>query len=157
MPKSNRIVWDESASAIENARRKLPPLALAYIEEGRKLAHGPVPDEALHRFRLRTKRLRYTLEFFRACYGPGLERRLEMLRQIQDLLGDINDCAVTREVAVRKLPARSAERQAVDGFVRRRAQQKIAQFRRYWQTVVDLPGEDRRWRNYLARVPGSQS
>jgi CHAD domain-containing protein len=156
MAKGGRKTWDESASAAENARRTLPALAQAYFEAGRKLAHASTSDDALHRFRLRTKRLRYTLEFFQSCYGPGLESRVEMLRQIQDCLGEISDCTVTRTLTAGKLPAHSAERQAIDGYLRRRAQQKTAQFRRYWRRVVDRLGEDRRWRNYLARVAATK-
>ena len=154
MPKSNRIDWDDSATAGQNARLKLPALAQSFFEAGRRLANLNASEAALHRFRLRTKRLRYTLEFFRFCYGPGLERRLEVLREIQDCLGEISDCAVARELAAQTLAPRSAERQQADRFLRARARRKAAQFRRYWRVVVDVPGEERRWRNYLSRVPG---
>jgi CHAD domain-containing protein len=152
MAKSNRIEWDEVASAAENARRKLPALAQSFFETGRKLAGGKASEAALHRFRLSAKRLRYTLEFFRFCYGPGLDDRLAVLREIQSCLGEISDCAVTRELAAATLPGRSAERVAADRFLQRRARQKAAQFRRYWRRVVDVPGADRRWRSYFARV-----
>lgn len=153
MAKRKRIVWDDSASAAESARKKLPALVQSYFEEGRKLAEGEASQEALHRFRLRTKRLRYTLEFFRSCYGPGFETRLGALRKVQDYLGEISDCTATRQLAAAALPARTAERRQVERFLASRAQWKAAQFRRHWQKVFDVPGEDRRWRNYLSRVP----
>jgi CHAD domain-containing protein len=154
MPKSNRMDWYDSATAGQNARLKLPSLVERYFRLGRKVADPSSPQAALHPFRLKTKRLRYTLEFFRFCYGPGLERRLAVLREIQDCLGEFSDCAVTRELAARTLAPRSAEAQQADRFLRGRARRKAAQFRRYWREVVDVPGEERRWRNYLARVSG---
>jgi CHAD domain-containing protein len=152
MPKSNRIDWDDSATAGQNARLKLPSLVQSFFRTGRKVADPSSSEAALHQFRLRAKRLRYTLEFFRFYYGPGLERRLAVLREIQGCLGEISDCAVTRELTARTLAPRSAERQQADRFLRGRARRKAAQFRRYWREVVDVPGEERRWRNYLSRV-----
>lgn len=150
MPKSNRVDWDDSATAGKNARLKLPSLVESFFRTGRKVAAPGSSEAALHQFRLRAKRLRYTLEFFRFCYGPGLEKRLAVLREIQGCLGELSDCAVTRELA-----ARSAAGQQADRYLRGRARRKAAQFRRYWRQVVDLPGEERRWRNYLARVSTS--
>ena len=51
----------------------------------------------MHKFRLRTKRFRYTLEMFKDLYGPGMLKRIESLKQVQTYLGDINDCIVTSE------------------------------------------------------------
>lgn len=49
-------------------------------------------DAALHRFRIEAKKLRYTLEFFEPLF-PGVEKRLEALREAQDLLGALHDLA----------------------------------------------------------------
>jgi len=118
MPKSNRIDWDDSATAGQNARSKLPALVEHYFRIGRKVAAPGSPEAALHQFRLTTKRLRYTLEFFRFCYGPGLGKRLAVLREVQSCLGEISDCAVTRELAAGMLRARWAEGQRADRFLR---------------------------------------
>jgi len=154
MPKSDRIDWDDSATAGQNARMKLPALVENYFQIGRKVAAPGSKEAALHQFRLTTKRLRYTLEFFRFCYGPGLEKRLAVLREVQSCLGEISDCAVTRELAAGMLRARWAEGQRADRFLRGRARRKTAQFRQYWREVVDVPGEERRWQNYLAKEGG---
>jgi CHAD domain-containing protein len=143
--------WDERASPAQNARRVLPGLLAAYLEKGRALAASqPTPSE-LHRFRLATKRLRYTLELFRPCYGPGLDARLGGLRKIQQYLGEINDCAATERVFRDHLAPRSPLRARLEGFLRARRIQKIAQFNAFWRGHFDRPGEFERWRQYLAR------
>lgn len=155
MAKRKRIVWDDSGTAAASARLKLPPLVQSYFEQGRKLAQGNASPPALHLFRLKTKRLRYTLEIFRSCYGPGLETRLAALRKVQDCLGEISDCAAARQLTAAILPPRSPERKAIEHFLLGRTEWRAAQFRRHWQKVFDIPGEDRRWRNYLARPASS--
>src|SRR5690348_1049552 len=94
----DQIVWDASKSAEKNASEQLPLLAQEYFLAGRALFQGEPASGVLHRFRLETKRLRYTLELFRSCYGPGLDRRLDALRNIQDFLGELNDCAATQKL-----------------------------------------------------------
>src|SRR5215472_10284639 len=107
MPRKEARKWDEAGSAGENARAQLPAVAGAYFREGRKLLAGsPSPDD-LHGFRLKTKRLRYTLELFRGCYSSPLEQRLEALRAVQTLLGDLNDCVAAERIASNALPPKS--------------------------------------------------
>ncbi|MFM9997187.1 MAG: CHAD domain-containing protein [Phycisphaerales bacterium] len=48
--------------------------------------------EHLHTLRLRAKSLRYALEIFAPCFGPGLrDTTLPRLAALQDLLGGVND------------------------------------------------------------------
>lgn len=52
-------------------------------------------DEALHRMRIETKKLRYLLEFFSSLFPqPEMTHLLEQLRRVQDHLGHLNDLAV---------------------------------------------------------------
>lgn len=150
MPKPD-YGWDEAVNPARNARRVLPGLLRAYYEEGRALAGSKPDPAALHRFRLATKRLRYTLELFRSCYGPGLEARLSGLRKIQLYLGEINDCAVTERLFEQHLAPRSPLRARLAAFLRARRIQKIAQFSAYWRDHFDRPGEPERAQEYLAR------
>jgi CHAD domain-containing protein len=154
MAKGYRIRWDEPATAGENARLKLPALVERYFDDGRALAAGAASPDELHRFRLKTKRVRYTLEFFRAWYGPGLAGRLASIRKIQNFLGEISDCATALDAAQRTMPADSPDRNQVESYLDERSRQQTAAFRRYWRQVFDKPGEQRRWRNYLARAAG---
>ena len=99
-----RMDWDEAASTSANVRARLPAMAQSYCDQGRKLLDPSSSPSAMHRFRLETKAFRYTLEFFRPCFGPALERYLSGLREIQDCLGALNDCAATRDLIANRLP-----------------------------------------------------
>src|SRR5438105_3271483 len=80
-----------------NARRKLPELASAYFVEIRERLGGDLTTGQMHRMRLASKRFRYTLELFKPCYAAGLQRRLDELRKLQDILGDLNDAVTSAD------------------------------------------------------------
>jgi CHAD domain-containing protein len=151
MAKGDAIKWDESASPGANARRRLPELVRSYYEEGRKAADGDAAPDTLHEFRLRTKRLRYTIELFRSCYGPGLERWLAGLGRIQNHLGAISDCATTGRTCLAVLPQDSLDHERLASYLDQRAAREAAAFRRYWRNEFDQPGEARRWEIYFKR------
>jgi len=50
--------------------------------------------EALHDMRIAAKRLRYVLEITGPCFGPYASRAVELVKGLQDLLGEIHDCDV---------------------------------------------------------------
>jgi len=151
MAKRKKNDWNPSKSAAENAKLLLPRLAAAYFEEGRRITAKPLPPAKLHPFRLRTKRLRYTLELFRPCYGRGLEQRLEALRRIQQYLGEISDCTTTDSLL--GVDAGAPLRR----FLNQRAAARAAGFRRYWSRTFDAAGRERWWTGYLARFAGRVS
>lgn len=143
MGKNLRIAWDEDANARSNARTHLPILAEQYFRAGREMLEGKHSHKAMHKFRLRTKHFRYTLELFRSVYGATLEKRLEMLKPVQDALGDLNDCASAREL----LGKHSRKTHA---FLKKRAKKKIAEFKDCWRDAFDAPGQGEDWLKYLA-------
>lgn len=149
MPKVKAITWSATASASENAVVQLPGLAEKYFRDGRALFRKPPSPRALHQFRLQTKRFRYTLELFRPCYGPGLDQRLEKLREIQNHLGEINDCAATIEML-----GRAHQRFAV--FLKRRMAAKIGALHSDWQQSFDVAGQEAWWTNYLLHFARKQ-
>src|SRR5690349_24931490 len=113
MNKRKHIRWDESSGAAHNARHQLPAVVAAYFASVRETVGRKTKDSKLHALRLLTKRLRYTLELFRPCYGPGLRARLEALRHLQQFLGELSDCATAAKVLAEretKNSARSEER-----------------------------------------------
>jgi CHAD domain-containing protein len=145
MSKRKRATWEPGAGAAVNARRELPRLAADYFAEVRRmLAENPSPAE-LHRVRLATKRLRYTLELFRPCYGPGLETRIAALRAVQQLLGEVNDSVTAARLLAKSMRARV--------YVERRGEAKAAEFRKHWAEVFDAPGQERLWTGFLKRKP----
>lgn len=50
--------------------------------------------EELHAMRISAKRLRYTLEVFAPLYSSNLKKPIQVVRQIQEMLGIIHDCDV---------------------------------------------------------------
>jgi len=49
---------------------------------------------ALHDMRIAAKRLRYILEVTGPCFGPYASGAVKMVKELQDLLGEIHDCDV---------------------------------------------------------------
>ncbi|MCC7173792.1 MAG: CHAD domain-containing protein [Bryobacterales bacterium] len=146
-----KLRWDESMSAAGNARLRLPALARAYFSSGRKLVEAPARPALLHRFRLDTKALRYTLELFGPCYGPGLDRRLSVLRRIQSFLGAINDYSTTMEMLAGGRAQGGPELVRARELLAARARRKILEFRRYANRLFHDQAEERRWVLYLSR------
>jgi CHAD domain-containing protein len=152
MAKRKSIHWDEKAGAAQNAQRELPAIVTAYFAKGREMLDGSLDPSELHALRLLTKRLRYTLELFRPCYGPGFRARIAALRRIQQCLGEINDCVTAAAVVADIFPRSSSPiRKRVDGFLAERSHTLTAEFRRDWTEVFDAPGQERWWTAYLAR------
>jgi CHAD domain-containing protein len=54
------------------------------------------PDQvvALHDMRIAAKRLRYVLEVTGPCFGPYASSAVKLVKDLQDLLGEIHDCDV---------------------------------------------------------------
>jgi CHAD domain-containing protein len=151
MSKLHRVAWEERAGAAVNARRELPYLAASYFARVRALLADDPSAPKLHRLRLVTKRLRYTLELFRPCYGPGLDTRLAALRRIQQSLGEVNDSAAAGRLLSRSMSAASPQRARMLHFLEERAAAKAEEFRKDWSEVFDAPGQERWWTTYLAR------
>ena len=152
MAAKSRIRWIETLGPAANARRHLPALVAAYAAWGRRLMEGRPGPDRWHALRLRTKRVRYTLELFAPCYGPGLDARLALLRGIQQQLGEINDCASTRAL-VGPVPAPLVAR-----YLNAREAKAAGQVRRLWRAAFEAPGRDLWWEGYLkrARAPSTR-
>ena len=57
-------------------------------------AADPGEVVALHDMRIAAKRLRYILEVTGPCFGPYASGAVKMVKDLQDLLGEIHDCDV---------------------------------------------------------------
>ncbi|HUP04290.1 MAG TPA: CHAD domain-containing protein [Bryobacteraceae bacterium] len=144
-----QIEWNERFGAAANARRELPRLAEHFFSQVTAALSADPDAEQLHRVRLAAKRMRYTLELFRPCYGAALEQRIECLRKLQQVLGEINDCAVTRRLLA--AAARSPHRAKAERFLAARQRARTAELRRLWTTRLGVESQHRRWLTYLAR------
>ncbi len=126
---------------------KLTKLLSKFYAAGRDVLSHEDP-KTLHQFRLRGKRVRYTLELFRPLYGPELDELLRELKHAQTALGEINDCSSARGlVRDRRFQFWLDERQA----------NLREQFRSYWRNKFDAPGREQKWIEYLRRCSTLQS
>jgi len=92
-PKEGDWKLDQSLEA--NLSHALPALAEEFFDAGTAAISAHASYQMLHQFRLQAKRFRYTLELFERFYGREMPLGAEILRELQDRLGAINDCATT--------------------------------------------------------------
>lgn len=59
-------------------------------------ARDPACVNTLHDLRIAAKRLRYVLELFSDQFGPYATRAAKLTKKLQDVVGEIHDCDVTR-------------------------------------------------------------
>lgn len=136
-----RMKLKPSQSAAENARMVLPKMARKYFHAGRSAIQGKGPPEELHKFRLETKRFRYTLELFGPLYGPTMDRYLKALRELQGALGKVSDYQAIQRVL--------ASDDELTAEIERALKRKVKNLRQTWR-AFDSDGELKRWRAYLA-------
>jgi hypothetical protein len=110
---------DPAATLAENAAR----IVLVRLDELRSFvpaAFDPGAARAQHDMRIAAKRLRYIVETTELCFGrPAAEAR-RRARDLQDVLGELNDCRVMlprlerHVVALREADARAVRARAGD-------------------------------------------
>jgi len=93
---------EDSGNAAEIARGILPGMTEELFRAGGEAAKAGSTHHQMHRFRLMTKRVRYTLEAFDPVYGAITIEIMESLKGLQEKLGAINDCAATLVMVARK-------------------------------------------------------
>ena len=142
--------WDAAGGVVENARRELPLMAQAFFEAGAKAAVPGATEEEMHGFRLAGKHFRYTLEMFRPLYGPGLEKRISELREVQGALGQINDCATTRGMMQDHAATAEADVALMLDFLAQRTAKLTEKFQALWAERFGEKQQER-WLEYLKR------
>lgn len=145
--------WNPTESCTSNARRVLPRMACNYFALGRTTCEGSPPPAGLHRLRLAGKRLRYSLELFVDCYGPGLQGLLRSLRVIQDRLGTISDCDATEALLRGEGLADGEDSSLLLAFLAERRRASTLEFRDLWRDEFDAPGKEVAWLDYLSLCP----
>ena len=141
--------WNDGLSLADNVARALPSLARKWFEEGEKALQPGVTWDEMHQFRLLTKRFRYSLEIFVPLYGPSLASRIEQLRKLQNLLGEINDCVTAQTLLGLDDTDGSLHRALTE-----RAEQKTNELREYWAGTFSGKGPVEKWAGYLAKYVG---
>jgi CHAD domain-containing protein len=116
----------------------------------------PQPDRIaeLHAMRIAAKHLRYTLEIFAPLYDDNLKKPIKVVKEMQEMLGDIHDCDVwiayvpqfLEEERARALEYfghdRSARRftpgiLALQADRQRFRDERYAQFVKFWERLQD--------------------
>ena len=147
MAGSTKLKWSPKDDTAVNAQRELPALVTGFFATTRRTMAEPNWPRNLHRVRLASKKLRYTLELFRPIYSVTLEARLEKLKKLQDWLGDANDAAASGKL----LGNATIRNQAVlREFMEKRAAAQAAAFTNYWKKTFDGKGQEEWWTNFLA-------
>jgi CHAD domain-containing protein len=84
-----------------NRVRDLAPV-LIYTRLAAVRAYAPYLDDApielLHALRIEFKKLRYTVEYFQEPLGKQARDVIDLLKQMQDHLGDLNDAQVASQL-----------------------------------------------------------
>ncbi len=101
----------------------------------------------LHTFRITTKHLRYTIE---ATKPKQAKQRLEKLKVLQELLGNMND-AVVAEQYLHQLPSLSTKASRLPAKLKAKATGHIAEFRNYWKTDLDDAEISEEWIAWAAK------
>lgn len=131
----------------EYAARELPKLARRYLRRGRDLVEETVTTkadwEALHRFRIESKRFRYTLELFAPVYDAGLQNRIESLKRIQDVLGEINDCQTVLHMKTLR------KETGVREWLKQRRSRLLIEFHRTWRQEFEDADATALWIDFL--------
>lgn len=112
----------------------VPDLSPEFRKTGAAAARGGAPYRQMHQFRLLVKKIRYANEIL-----GGPESRVEALRALQDLLGEINDCVATGELMA-DLKIAAASQRRVRAALNRLAEKRSEEFRAYWRAHYGRKG-----------------
>ncbi len=130
------------------AHRELPRLAARFFREGARAAAAEASAGERHRFRLAAKRFRYTLELFAGFYGPAAAHWTAQVREMQSLLGAINDCRSARAL-VEALGGNAR----IEASLKKRQRRKSLEFRRAWTAHFGAPECAQQWIERLSHPP----
>ena len=134
--------WKLDRSMEANLSRTLPALAEEFFASGSAALSADAGYKKLHRFRLQAKRFRYTLELFESFYGREMAQGAEILRELQDRLGAINDCATTITILGRDRRALAAMGKLL--------RERTSALRKYAQSQF-VPQKLDWWKRWLAQ------
>ncbi len=129
------------------AIRMMPRIAGKQYNRGQcAAADDKTTHHELHQFRIATKKFRYTLDLFAPVFGDSVDDLVRELKDIQTLLGDINDYVTVRSM-VRSMVRQSARRvsprsdpdqksaREISAAIREVQRAKTREFRAHWSTA----------------------
>jgi hypothetical protein len=92
--KARRVAGLEPDGALGDAAERIVRVRLDELCGFMPTAADAREVVALHDMRIAAKRLRYILEVTGPCFGPYAKTATKLVRDLQDLLGEIHDCDV---------------------------------------------------------------
>lgn len=149
-----RTEWRPAAPVAENVGEFLPPMIEEFFAHGREVVTTGAKPRKLHEFRLRAKRLRYTLELFEPVIGEELAEALGRLRALQESLGKISDCAATRSLIRRSSAGSKRDRKRVLKVLKKRQASRIDSFLKLWRSQFGREGAEAELMGLFDRSPG---
>ena len=117
-----------------------------YWDSGEVAAQPGASWTDLHRFRLATKQLRYTMELFQSAYSRGVPARLEVLKRVQTHLGKVNDCDAARGFAA------IAADVALDAWIEQKQHAEREKFVKTWTEELKRSRAGANWVRYFTRL-----
>ena len=94
LPKKKRAVLKRAVKPF--AIKELESRLKQVLSDGRKIK--TLDEKALHQLRIDCKKLRYATEFFEQLFGKKMFRFVEQLKELQELLGTLNDGTVMKKL-----------------------------------------------------------
>ena len=92
--KARRVKGLEPDGALADNAERIVRVRLDELCGFMPTAADPGEVVALHDMRIAAKRLRYILEVTGPCFGPYAKTATKLVKELQDLLGEIHDCDV---------------------------------------------------------------
>jgi CHAD domain-containing protein len=140
LPAKWRVNLELNRAAAGNGseRREIPPAAQHIVREmaaeflrlGKKAAGQHTSAREVHRFRIASKKFRYTLELLEPLPGARVATWLNRVKAVQSILGDVNDCET-----VRRMVSRWNAGAGLIAKLGERRNRKLKKFRREWDAT----------------------
>jgi CHAD domain-containing protein len=92
--KARRVKDLDPAGPLGDNAERIVRVRLEELTSFMPKAADPTEVVALHDMRIAAKRLRYILEVTGSCFGPYASGAVKLVKDLQDLLGEIHDCDV---------------------------------------------------------------
>jgi CHAD domain-containing protein len=132
------------ASVEDAANEILPRLVKRFVALGEHAARGTDDLEQLHQLRITAKKIRYTLELVAPLHESDLGNRLQQLKSLQEVLGNINDIEI-----VRIMVSKEDDSSKLCSDLTRKRDKKIEEFFSSWQMGFARAEELMHWRKDL--------
>jgi CHAD domain-containing protein len=114
------------------AQHLVREMATEFLTLGKKAAGQEISAQEVHKFRIASKKFRYTLELVEPFYGDALNPWLERVKEVQSVLGDANDCET-----VRRMVSRWNAGEEIIAKLEKRQNRKLKKFRREWAAMPE--------------------